>query len=81
MSINSPRYPGPYLQRATDCELAIERDFLRAIVNLTTPYVDLDRVLSDIADDATRAGWSEEEITDAVLRLAVRHRMKTSPKL
>lgn len=75
MSINSPRHVGWYEERARDCERAIERDFLREMVNVTTPYVDLDRVLSSIADDATRAGWTEQELTDAVLRLAQRHRM------
>jgi hypothetical protein len=77
MSINSPRFPGRYAQRAADCQAAIERDFLRGMVNSSTPYVDLDRVLSDIAEDATRAGWSEEELTDAVLVLARRYRMNT----
>ena len=75
MSINSPRYPGPYEHRSEDCQFAIERDFLREMVNSTTPYVDLDRVLTEIADDATKAGWSEEELTDAVLELAKRHKM------
>ena len=75
MSINPPRYPGPYSHRAADCELAIERDFLREMVNRTTPYVDLDRVLMEIAEEATKAGWSEAELTDAVLNLAKRHKM------
>lgn len=75
MSINSPRVPGPYAQRSADCESAIERDFLRETVNATTPYVDLDRVLSAIAEDATKAGWSEAELTDAVIRLARRYNM------
>ena len=75
MSINSPRMPGPYPHRAEDCEHAIERDFLRSIVNVTTPFQDLDRVLADIADDAARAGWSEEEFTDAVIRLARKHHL------
>lgn len=75
MSINPPRYPGPYALRQHDCQAAIERDFLREMVNRTTPYVDLDRVLSEIAEEATAAGWSEEELTDAVLALANRHQM------
>jgi hypothetical protein len=77
MSINSPRYPGPYSLRQQDCQSAIERDFLREMVNSTTPYVDLDRVLTEIAEEATTAGWSEEELTDAVLALAMRHGMGT----
>lgn len=76
MSINSPRIPGPYLHRLEDCVSAIERDFLRAMINVTTPYVDLDRVLSEIAEDAARAGWTEEDVTDAVLVLARRHNMQ-----
>ena len=80
MSMNAPRFPGPYAQRAADCEAAIERDFLRETVNWTTPYLDLDRVLSAIADDATRAGWSEAELTDAVIRLAQRYRMDTAAR-
>lgn len=76
MSINPPRYPGPYTQRASDCELAIERDFLREMINRTTPYVDLDRVLTEIAEEATKAGWSEAELTDAVIGLATRYNMK-----
>jgi hypothetical protein len=75
MLINPPRYPGPYSHRATDCELAIERDFLREMVNRTTPYVDLDRVLSEIAEEATKAGWTEADLTDAVLNLAKRHKL------
>ena len=78
MSINSPRLPGPYEHRSADCESAIERDFLRETVNATTPYVDLDRVLSAIAGDATKAGWSEAELTDAVIRLARRYNMGAS---
>lgn len=80
MSINPPLIPGPYSDRASDCEAAIERDFLRETVNSTTPFVDLDRVLTEIAADATRAGWSEQELTDAVLRLAIRYQMKPAPK-
>jgi hypothetical protein len=80
MSINPPRISGPYLERATDCEFAIERDFLRETVNATTHFLDLDRVLTEIAEDAMRVGWSEQELTDAVLRLAVRYHMKPTPK-
>ena len=75
MSINSPRYPRPYTQRATDCELAIERDFLRKVVEAHTPFIDLDAILTALADDALKVGWSEEDPTDAVLRLAKRHKM------
>lgn len=78
MSINSPRVPGSYALRSADCESAIERDFLRETVNATTPYVDLDRVLSGVAEDATKAGWSEAEFTDAVIRLAQRYQMRAS---
>ena len=81
MSINSPRYPGPYEFRQQDCQSAIERDFLREMVNSTTPYVDLNRVLTEIAEDATRAGWSEEELTEAVLVLAKRHRSASRERL
>jgi hypothetical protein len=70
--------PGPYPQRDADCERAIERDFLRETVNWTTPYLDLDRVLSAVAEEATKAGWSEAELTDAVIRLAKRYRMMTT---
>jgi hypothetical protein len=75
MSMNSPRYPGPYSQRKVDCELVIERDFLREVVESRTPYLDLDAILIAIADDAARAGWSEEDLTEAVLVLAKRHRL------
>lgn len=75
MSMNSPRIPGPYSQRASDCEHAIERDFLKHAVEAKTPYLDLDAILSSIAEDATHAGWSEEELTAAVLALAKRHKM------
>lgn len=78
MSINSPRRSGQYDGRQEDCERAIERDFLREMVNSTTPYVDLDRVLMAVAEDATRAGWSEHELTDAVISLARRHGMRTA---
>jgi hypothetical protein len=75
MAINSPRYPRPYAQRATDCELAIERDFFREVVEARTPLIDLDKILIALADDALKAGWSEEELTEAVLRLSRRHKM------
>ena len=81
MSIHSPRYPGPYSLRATDCELAIERDFLRETVEAHTPYIDLDAILTAIADDAMRAGWSEEELTEAVLALSKRHKMANRERL
>jgi hypothetical protein len=83
MSINSPRYPGPYTKRQEDCEHAIERDFLREAVETRTPYLDLDSILAAIAEDAARAGWSEQDLTDAVLALAKRHKMANrdvSPK-
>lgn len=81
MSINPPRFPGLYENRQEDCQLAIERDFLREMVNSSTPYVDLDRVLTEIAEDATRAGWSEEELTEAVLVLAKRHKSANRERL
>jgi hypothetical protein len=80
MSINPPRMPGSYPQRAEDCERAIERDFLRETVNWTAPFLDLDRVLATVAEDATKAGWSEAELTDAVIRLAERYNMMPSRK-
>lgn len=80
MSINSPRLPGQYASRQEDCERAIERDFLRETVNATTPYVDLDRVLSAVAEDATRAGWTEHEVTDAIINLAQRYGMNPRRK-
>jgi hypothetical protein len=81
MSMNSPRYPGAYSQRATDCELAIERDFLREAIEARTPFIDLDAMLTALADDAVRAGWSEEELTEAVIALAKRHKMSNEDKL
>jgi hypothetical protein len=54
MSINPTRMPGSYAQRTGDCWRAIERDFLRETVNSTTAYVDLERLLSVMAEDATR---------------------------
>jgi hypothetical protein len=75
MSINSPRYPRAYNERATDCELAIERDFLRKVVEAHTPFIDLDAILAALADDALKAGWSEEDLTEAVLKLSRRHNM------
>ncbi|CAN7155298.1 hypothetical protein [Rhizobium sp. LjRoot254] len=80
MSINSPRYPGSYSQRATDCELAIERDFLREVVDAHTPFIDLDAILIAIADDALKAGWSEDELTEAAIVLAKRHKMNNGDK-
>ena len=75
MSMNSPRYPWPYPQRSYDCEQAIERDFLKHAIEAGTAYLDLDVLLSAIADDATRAGWSEEDLTEAAIALAKRHKM------
>jgi hypothetical protein len=78
MSVNSPRFPGPYPQRAADCESAIERDFFRELVNANAAYVDVDRILAALADDATRAGWWEEDLTSAVYALARRHNIRTA---
>jgi hypothetical protein len=75
-SITSPRFPGSYAQRASDCEQAIAEVFLRETANSTTPFVDLERVVSALGGDAKRAGWSEAEVTDAVIRLARRHKMR-----
>jgi hypothetical protein len=80
MSINSPQYPGQYSRRATDCELAIERDFFKVLVEARTSFVDLDAILMTIADDAIRAGWSEKDLTEAVLALSKRHRLATTPR-
>lgn len=76
MSINSPRFPRHYPDRAADCEHAIEREFFAHVVSSGTAYIDLDRVLAAIAEEATGAGWSEQELTDAVLALARRHAMQ-----
>jgi hypothetical protein len=78
MSINPPRNPGAYTERNKDCQSAIERHFLYATVNSSNPYVDLARVLTEISDEGTTAGWSEEELTEAILNLAKRHDMKPS---
>lgn len=56
MAITPPRHIGPYKRRQEDCQLAIERHFLREMVNRTTPYVDLDRVLTEISEEAAKAG-------------------------
>lgn len=77
MSINSPRFPRNYPQRLVDCERAIERQFLREVVSAGTPYIDLDRILAGTADEATSAGWSEHELTKAVLELARRYTLST----
>jgi hypothetical protein len=76
MSINSPLMPGPYSHRAVDCERAIERDFFRVIQDSSTAYLDADRILMLLAEDATNAGWSEEELTAAVQALAAQHNMQ-----
>ena len=75
MSINSPRHPWSSLRRAEDCTRAIERAFFREVVNIGGSYIDLDRILAGIADEGTKAGWSEQELTDAVLTLARQHAM------
>lgn len=76
MSINSPLMPGPYSHRDVDCERAIERDFFRVIQDSGTAYLDVDRLLTLLAEDATSAGWSEEELTAAVHALAARYGMQ-----
>lgn len=78
VSINSPLMPGPYSNRAVDCERAIERDFFRVVQDSGTAYLDADRILMLLAEDATNAGWSEEELTAAVHALAARHGMRSS---
>ena len=78
MSINSPRHPWSYPQRAEDCALAIERVFFREVVNTGGSYIDLDKILAGIANEGTKAGWSEQELTYAVLTLAGQHAMRKS---
>jgi hypothetical protein len=80
MFVNPPRLPGAYPQRAHDCEMAIERGFLREVVETSAPFLDLDAILTAIAADATKAGWSEEELTEAVKTLAQRHSLDRSEK-
>lgn len=74
VSMNSPRFPGHYLQRASDCDQAIEGDFLKVVLESETTFLDLDHLISALADDATRAGWNEQDLTDAVLALAKRYK-------
>lgn len=74
--IAPPRMPGDYARRGRDCEQAIERLFLAETVNSTSPYVDLERALATVIQAGRRAGWSEEELTDAALRLAGRHGLR-----
>lgn len=75
MSMNSPLMPGAYSRRAEDCLHAVERDFFRIVGSAATAYIDVDRILGLLAEDATRAGWTEEEVTTAVHELARRHGM------
>lgn len=75
--IAAPHFGRDDPRRARDCEQAIERIFFSETVNATTPYVDLDRVYSAVADDAIRAGWSAAELTEAIVRLAARYRLKS----
>jgi hypothetical protein len=76
MSIAVPRQPQHYAGRELDCERAVEALFLHEVKNAGTAYIDLDHVLTGIAEDATHVGWTEEEITNAVLALAKRHGLK-----
>ena len=78
MSMNRPRMPWPYAERADDCISALERDFLREVVLVGTPFIDMDSILAALADDASKAGWSEEEVTAAVIELTRRHRLANS---
>lgn len=47
---------GPYPQPCSDCESAIELDFLREIVNFPAAYVGLDRDAAGGAEDAGEVG-------------------------
>jgi hypothetical protein len=78
MSIAIPRQAQPYTGRVFDCERAVESAFLDEVKSAGTAYIDLDHVLTGIAEDATRVGWTEEEITNAVLELAKRHGLEVS---
>ena len=80
MSINSPLMPGSYSHRSADCENAVERDFFRIVGHAGTAFIDIDHVLAELAEDATRAGWSEEELTDAVHALARRYGIQKAAK-
>lgn len=77
MPIAMPRQAKAYADRALDCEQAVEAAFLAEVQNAGTAFIDLDHVLSGIAEEATRAGWSEQEITDAVIQLARRHSLQS----
>ena len=67
--------PGPYSHRDFDCERASSGIF-RVVGEAATAYLDADRVLTLLVEDATSAERSEEELTAAVHALAARHGMR-----
>ncbi|MBL0375423.1 hypothetical protein JJB09_25785 [Rhizobium sp. KVB221] len=76
MEIASPRHNFDHPDRGLECEEALQNAFTRAIENATTAFIDLEHILAEISDDATRAGWERQEIIQAVLELGRLYMLK-----
>ena len=80
MSIRPPRMSGDYIDRDMDCQEAIEQQFLEQVRAAKTAYLDLAKIKTAIASDALEAGWTKEDLDDALLELARCYALKITPR-
>lgn len=69
MLIRPPRSSGNYPDRDLDCQDAIEHDFLAEVRAADTAFIDLAKIRSAIAAYALPAGWSDDELDNALSEL------------
>lgn len=76
MEIESPRQFGFYAERAGDCEDALAPAFDEFVANGKLQFFDLKRILDAIKPNAVAAGWSCNEIIEAIHGLALDHQSR-----
>jgi hypothetical protein len=78
--IRPPRSIGPYADRDLDCQEAIEEHFLAEVRAAGTAFLDLARIRAAISEDAIQAGWTKEDLDEALPELARCYALKVTPR-
>jgi hypothetical protein len=73
--IMRPKQSWFYPERTDDCIAAIEARFTELISALRGSFIDAEAISPVLVSEATRSGWAQHEVTDAIGALSGRYRM------
>lgn len=76
--IARPKHTSFYPERAHDCVHAVEARFSELLLSLTGAFIDREAISATLIPEASRAGWAQHEITDAIDVLVARRPMATA---